>query len=164
MPKLEKSVTCDDLMEEFISDSIVSDDELSESIFTCVDNYIDDLCVDVMQNENSLFETDNNSSDTPFTYILDKVMERVDTIEDIQSDSYAKSLEKQLGINGDDEEHNYSDPDYCEGVDFDEVTPEDFQLYIPNANTDDESVDDEDGYCYRTNNPGLFDDSNFNDN
>ena len=103
MPKLEKSVTCDDLMEEFISDSIVSDDELSESIFTCVDNYIDDLCVDVMQNENSLFETDNNSSDTPFTYILDKVMERVDTIEDIQSDSYAKSLEKQLGINGDDE-------------------------------------------------------------
>ena len=130
---IKNIVTPDDLMEEFISDSVVSDDELSESIFTCVDNYIDDLCIEIMNDENSIFESDTDT-DTPFTYILDKVMERIDTIENI-------------------------DPDYCEGVDFDEITPEDFQLYIPTADTD---VDDDDSYLIRKYDSGIFDDSNFN--
>lgn len=148
-------ITIDDLMEEYLSDSIVTDDELSDSIFTCIDNYIDDLCIKIMDDENSIFESDNNS-DTPFTYILDKVMEKIDTIESIQSDSYGKVIEKQLSDNY--EEDNSSDPDYCEGVDFDEITPEDFQLYISRDIDDTE----EDGYIYRANNSGFFDDSNFN--
>ena len=148
-------ITIDDLMEEYLSDSIVTDDELSDSIFTCIDNYIDDLCIKIMDDENSIFESDNNS-DTPFTYILDKVMEKINTIESIQSDSYGKVIEKQLSDNY--EEDNSSDPDYCEGVDFDEITPEDFQLYISRDIDDTE----EDGYIYRANNSGFFDDSNFN--
>lgn len=152
--ELKNVITVDDLMEEYLSDSVVADDELSESIFTCVDNYIDDLCIKVMNDENSIFESD---SDTPFTYILDKVIEKVDTIEDIQVGSYSKVLEKQLSNNYEDE--NSSDPDYCEGINFDEIAPEDFQLYI-SGNIDDDAY--EDGYAYRTNNSGFFDDSNFN--
>ena len=154
---IKNIVTPDDLMEEFISDSVVSDDELSESIFTCVDNYIDDLCIEIMNDENSIFESDTDT-DTPFTYILDKVMERIDTIENIQADSYCKVLEKQLS-SSDDDYINSSDPDYCEGIDFDEITPEDFQLYIPTADTD---VDDDDSYLIRKYDSGIFDDSNFN--
>lgn len=154
---IKNIVTPDDLMEEFISDSVVSDDELSESIFTCVDNYIDDLCIEIMNDENSIFESDTDT-DTPFTYILDKVMERIDTIENIQADSYCKVLEKQLS-SSDDDNINSSDPDYCEGIDFDEITPEDFQLYIPTADTD---VDDDDSYLTRKYDSGIFDDSNFN--
>ena len=154
---IKNIVTPDDLMEEFISDSVVSDDELSESIFTCVDNYIDDLCIEIMNDENSIFESDTDT-DTPFTYILDKVMERIDTIENIQDDSYCKVLEKQLS-SSDDDYINSSDPDYCEGIDFDEITPEDFQLYIPTADTD---VDDDDSYLIRKYDSGIFDDSNFN--
>lgn len=148
--ELKNVVTIDDLMEEYLSDSIVADDELSESLFTCVDNYIDDLCVKVMDDENSVFESDTDS-DTPFTYILDKVMEKVDTIEDISGE--AARCETS------DESENSSDPDYCEGVDFDEITPEDFQLYI-SGNIDDDTY--EDGYAYRANNSEFFDDSNFN--
>ena len=155
---IKNIVTPDDLMEEFISDSVVSDDELSESIFTCVDNYIDDLCIEIMNDENSIFESDTDT-DTPFTYILDKVMERIDTIENIQADSYCKVLEKQLSSSSDDDYINSSDPDYCEGIDFDEITPEDFQLYIPTADTD---VDDDDSYLIRKYDSGIFDDSNFN--
>ena len=154
---IKNIVTPDDLMEEFISDSVVSDDELSESIFTCVDNYIDDLCIEIMNDENSIFESDTDT-DTPFTYILDKVMERIDTIENIQADSYCKVLEKQLSAS-DDDYINSSDPDYCEGIDSDEITPEDFQLYIPTADTD---VDDDDSYLIRKYDSGIFDDSNFN--
>ena len=154
---IKNIVTPDDLMEEFISDSVVSDDELSESIFTCVDNYIDDLCIEIMNDENSIFESDTDT-DTPFTYILDKVMERIDTIENIQADSYCRVLEKQLSST-DDDYINSSDPDYCEGIDFDEITPEDFQLYIPTADTD---VDDDDSYLIRKYDSGIFDDSNFN--
>ena len=154
---IKNIVTPDDLMEEFISDSVVSDDELSESIFTCVDNYIDDLCIEIMNDENSIFESDTDT-DTPFTYILDKVMERIDTIENIQADSYCKVLEKQLS-SSDDDYINSSDPDYCEGIDFDEITPEDFQLYIPTADID---VDDDDSYLIRKYDSGIFDDSNFN--
>ena len=154
---IKNIVTPDDLMEEFISDSVVSDDELSESIFTCVDNYIDDLCIEIMNDENSIFESDTDT-DTPFTYILDKVMERIDTIENIQADSYCKVLEKQLS-SSDDDYINSSDPDYCEGIDFNEITPEDFQLYIPTADTD---VYDDDSYLTRKYDSGIFDDSNFN--
>ena len=148
--ELKNVVTVDDLMEEYLSDSVVADDELSESIFTCVDNYIDDLCIKVMNDENSVFESDTDS-DTPFTYILDKVMEKFDTIEGI-SDEAARYETSN-------EDENSSDPDYCEGVDFDEITPEDFQLYI-SGNIDDDTY--EDGYAYRANNSGFFDDSNFN--
>lgn len=161
MSELKKVVTCDDLMEEFITDSIIEDDELSESIFTCIDNYIDDICIDTIDNENSLFETDCNSAETPFTYILDKVMEKVDTIENIQDDSYCKVLEKELGLNKayEDEKNNYDDPDYCTGVDFDEITPEDFQLYLPNTTND--GIDEE-GTDEATYNSNIFDDANFN--
>ena len=38
--ELKNIVTVDDLMEEYLSDSVVADDELSESIFTCVDNIL----------------------------------------------------------------------------------------------------------------------------
>ena len=34
-------VTLDSLMADFVCDMTVADDELSESIFTCVDNFID---------------------------------------------------------------------------------------------------------------------------
>lgn len=73
--ELKNIVTPDDLMEEFVTDMVVADDELSDSIFTCVDNYIDDLCIEIMNDEKSVFETDTDV-DTPFTYILDKVMEK----------------------------------------------------------------------------------------
>jgi hypothetical protein len=156
---LKNIVTPDDLMEEFVTDSIVSDDELSDSIFTCVDNYIDDLCISVMDDENSILDSDNDV-DTPFTYILDKVMEKVDTIEKIETDEYAKVIAKQLDLDDNKDDDNSSDPDYCEGVDFDEITPEDFQLFINGNEVDNDTY--EDGYTYRANEPGLFDDSNFN--
>lgn len=152
---IKNIVTPDDLMEEYLSDAVVSDDELSDSIFTCVDNYIDDLCIEVMNDENSILDSDTDV-DTPFTYILDKVMERIDTIEKIQVDSYAKVLEKQLLLDSDNS--NSMDPDYCEGIEFDEITPEEFQLYIRNADDEQYNEDIE----YRSLNNGIFDDSNFN--
>ncbi len=130
-------VTLDSLMADFVCDMTVADDELSESIFTCVDNFIDDLCLRVMDDENSVFETDRDEGDLPFNYILDKVMERVDTICGIADDAYGQALAKQLGLKGD-EYINSMDPDYCEGINFDEINPEDFQLYIPNPASDDE--------------------------
>lgn len=152
---IKNIVTPDDLMEEYLSDAVVADDELSDSIFTCVDNYIDDLCIEVMNDENSILDSDTDV-DTPFTYILDKVMERIDTIEKIQVDSYAKVLEKQLLLDSDNS--NSMDPDYCEGIEFDEITPEEFQLYIRNADDEQYNEDIE----YRSLNNGIFDDSNFN--
>lgn len=128
-------VTLDSLMADFVCDMTVADDELSESIFTCVDNFIDDLCLRVMDDENSVFETDRDEGDLPFNYILDKVMERVDTICGIADDAYGQALAKQLGLNGN-EYINSMDPDYCEGIDFSEIDPEDFQLYIPNPAND----------------------------
>lgn len=159
MSEIKNIVTPDDLMEEFISDMIVADDELSDSIFTCVDNYIDDLCITVMEDEeNGIMDSDSNDADLPFTYILDKVMERVDTIEDIQADSYVKVLEKQLDLTPDDGTENKSDPDYCEGVDFNEITPEDFQLNIRST-----IEDREDSYFSRSDDyESVFDDANFN--
>lgn len=62
--ELKNIVTPDDLMEEFVTDMVVADDELSDSIFTCVDNYIDDLCIEIMNDEKSVFETDTDV-DTP---------------------------------------------------------------------------------------------------
>ena len=73
---MEQPVTLDSLMTDFVCDMAVADDELSDSIFTCVDNFIDDLCVQVMQDENSPFETDPSEGDLPFNYIIDKVLER----------------------------------------------------------------------------------------
>ena len=131
--ELKNIVTPDDLMEEFVTDMVVADDELSDSIFTCVDNYIDDLCIEIMNDEKSVFETDTDV-DTPFTYILDKVMEKVDTIEQIQSDSYLSVINKQF--NDPDADKNTDDPDYCDDVDLSEITPEDFQIYIPKIDYD----------------------------
>lgn len=154
--EIQNIVTPDDLMEEFISDMVVADDELSDSIFTCVDNYIDDLCIKTMDDENSIFESDNDS-DTPFTYILDKVMEKVDNIVEIQADAYCDTLKKEL-LEIDDGSSNRDDPDYCEGIDFSEITPEDFQLFI-NVDT---REDEEDSYDERRYMGGAFDDANFN--
>ena len=131
--KLEKVVTPDDMMEEFVTDMVIADDELSDSIFTCVDNYIDDLCIEIMNDEKSVFETDTDVG-TPFTYILDKVMEKVDTIEQIQSDSYLSVINKQF--NAPDADKTTDDSDYCDDVDLSEITPEDFQIYIPKIDYD----------------------------
>jgi hypothetical protein len=128
-------VTLDSLMADFVCDMTVADDELSESIFSCVDNFIDDLCLRVMDDENSVFETDRDEGDLPFNYILDKVMERVDTICGIADDAYGQALAKQLGLKGD-EYINSMDPDYCEDINFGDIDPEDFQLYIPNPAND----------------------------
>lgn len=156
--EMKNIVTPDDLMEEFISDMVFADDELSDSIFTCVDNYIDDLCIEIMKSEDGLFE-DDSDVDTPFTYILDKVMEKVDTIESISDDSYGDVLKKQLVLDGEDD--NSFDPDYSEGVD-DNISPEDFQLYV-SGNVDLDS--EEDSYTVRKNSSFdnyPFDDANFN--
>lgn len=139
--ELKNIVTPDDLMEEFVTDMVVADDELSDSIFTCVDNYIDDLCIEMMNDEKSVFETDTDV-DTPFTYILDKVMEKVDTIDQIQSDSYLSVINKQF--NNPDDDKNTDDPDYCDGVDLSEITPEDFQIYIPKIKHDGDYEDHSD--------------------
>lgn len=139
--ELKNIVTPDDLMEEFVTDMVVADDELSDSIFTCVDNYIDDLCIEIMNDEKSVFETDTDV-DTPFTYILDKVMEKVDTIDQIQSDSYLSVINKQF--NNPDDNKNTDDPDYCDGVDLSEITPEDFQIYIPKIKHDGDYEDHSD--------------------
>lgn len=136
---MSQPVTLDSLMTDFVCDMVVADDELSDSIFTCVDNFIDDLCLRVMDDENNIFETDRDEGDLPFNFIVDKVLERIDTIEDIANDSYGEVLKKQLGLKGDDEHLNNMDPDYCEDVNFDELTPEDFQLYIAVPNIDGEA-------------------------
>ena len=109
--KLEKVVTPDDMMEEFVTDMVIADDELSDSIFTCVDNFIDDLCIKMMDSDKSVFESDSDDADTPFSYILDKVMDEVDTIDKIQADSYCDSLEKQLLEKDKDSYSNRFDPD-----------------------------------------------------
>ena len=143
---MEQSATLDSLMADFVCDMAVADDELSDSIFTCVDNFIDDLCVQVMQDENSPFETDPSEGDLPFNYIIDKVLERIDTIEDISNDSFAQAVSDRLKGDG---EFNAMDPDYCEDIVFDEITPEDFQLYIPTA---DRGEDGEDQVPWSTDN------------
>lgn len=136
---MSQPVTLDSLMTDFVCDMVVADDELSDSIFTCVDNFIDDLCLRVMDDENSVFETDRDEGDLPFNFIIDKVLERIDTVEDIANDSYGEVLKSQLGLKDDDEHLNSMDPDYCEDVNFDEITPEDFQLYISVPNVDSEA-------------------------
>ena len=125
--------TVDDMMEEFISDMNFSDCDLSDSIFTCVDNFIDDLCIKEMDNANSLFESDGDDSDAPFNYIIDKVLEKIDTI-----DSISNSIEIK-----DNEFCNKMDPDYCEDIDFSEISAEDFRLYnIPRTNKNYDLIDD----------------------
>lgn len=133
---MSQPVTLDSLMTDFVCDMVVADDELSDSIFTCVDNFIDDLCLRVMDDENNIFEDDRDEGELPFNFIIDKVLERIDTVEDIAIDSYGEVLKKQLGLKADDEHLNNMDPDYCEDVNFDEITPEDFQLYISVPNVD----------------------------
>ena len=133
---MSQPVTLDSLMTDFVCDMVVADDELSDSIFTCVDNFIDDLCIRVMDDENNIFEADRDEGELPFNFIIDKVLERIDTVEDIANDSYGEVLKKQLGLKADDEHLNNMDPDYCEDVNFDEITPEDFQLYISVPNVD----------------------------
>ena len=133
----EQPVTLDSLMDEFVCDMVVADDELSDSIFTCVDNFIDDLWLRVMEDEDSVFETDRDEGNLPFNYIIDKVLERIDTIEDISSKAYMQALAKSLGVdNVEDGSINLMDPDYCEDIMFDEINPEDFQLYISVPNVD----------------------------
>lgn len=129
-------VTLDSLMADFVCDMEIADDELSDSIFTCVDNYIDDLCLKTMDNENSVFESDVNDSELPFNYIIDKVLEKIDTVEKTAYDAYGDSLEKSLM---DFSDENTSDPDYCEGINFDNISPEDFQLYVGAVDVDDEA-------------------------
>lgn len=129
------NITVDDCMEEFISDMAFADDELSDSIWTCVDNFIDAECIKMMDSENSLFETDRDGgASLPFNYILDKVMEKVDTVEDIASASYGAAFTRGLTDEYDKEVNNKFDPDYCEDVNFNEITPEDFQLFISKSN------------------------------
>ena len=113
--------TVDDMMEEFISDMNFADYEISDSIFNCVDNYIDSLCIEMMQSEDNIFESDRNDSRVPFVYIIDKVLDKVDTIINISSDSIRipPELAKDLGIE-DDEFCNKMDPDYCDDIDFTE--------------------------------------------
>jgi hypothetical protein len=134
---MEQPITIDSMMSDFVCDMTIADNEISDSIWTCVDNFIDDLCLRVMDNENSVFETDSSDDNLPFSYIIDKVLEKVDNIDDIADSEYAKSLTNNFG-----ETENTSDPDYCEEVLFNEITPEDFQLYIPNSNIDGESDDE----------------------
>ena len=123
--------TVDSMMADFVCDMVIADDELSDSIFTCVDNFIDNLCLKVMDDENSIFDAENEGEgDLPFNYIIDKVLEKIDTIESI-SDEEPSADESQFC--------NSMDPDYCPEVNFDEISPEDFQLYIPKTCMDDES-------------------------
>lgn len=136
----DKTVTVDDLMVDFIAD--MSDaDELSPSIFTSVDNYIDEMCIEVMQGETSIFENgDMDNGQLPFNYIVDKVLERIDKVEDIANVESLAALTRSLDT---DSTTNHLDPDYCEEINFDEITPEDFQLYISspesNAGNEDDS-------------------------
>lgn len=134
-----QTTTLDSLMTDFVCDMVVADDELSDSIWSCVDNFIDDLCLRVMEDESSVFETDRDDPDTPFNYIVDKVLERIDTIEDISSGSYMQAMAKSLVPKEQDEHYNTMDPDYCEDVNFDEINAEDFQLYISVPNVDEEA-------------------------
>lgn len=136
----DKTVTVDDLLADFVVD-MADADELSPSIFTCVDNYIDEMCVQVMQSETSIFENgDMNDGQLPFNYVLDKVMEKVDKIDDIANVESLAALTRSLDT---DSITNRFDPDYCDDVNFDEITPEDFQLYIssPEANAGNEDSD-----------------------
>lgn len=134
---MSNPVTLDSLMSDFVCDMVVADDELSDSIFTCVDNFIDDLCLRVMDDENSVFETDRDEGELPFNYIIDKVLEKIDTNEEIASTSYMSAMARSLGVEKDmDSDLNYMDPDYCEDVNFDEIDAEDFQLFVGAVNVD----------------------------
>ena len=136
----DKTVTVDDLLADFVVD-MADADELSPSIFTCVDNYIDEMCVQVMQSETSIFENgDMDDGQLPFNYVLDKVMEKVYKIDDIANVESLAALTRSLDT---DSITNRFDPDYCDDVNFDEITPEDFQLYIssPEANAGNEDSD-----------------------
>lgn len=133
----DKTVTVDDLLADFVVD-MADADEISPSIFTCVDNYIDEMCVQIMQSETSIFENgDMDDGQPPFNYILDRVMEKVDKIDDIANVESLAALTRSLDT---DSITNRFDPDYCDDVNFNEITPEDFQLYIssPEANAGNE--------------------------
>ena len=87
----------------------------------------------------------------------------VDTIDKIQADSYCDSLEKQLLEKDKDSYSNRFDPDYCDGEEFDDITPEEFQLYIPKVNEDnDEAEEDSAEYRRYYDFDNTFEDSNFN--
>ena len=142
----KKLITIDDLMEDFLADSLIEDDEFSDSIFTCVDNTIDDMCEEVIQTEGSMFETDRGDCGIPFSYVIDQVM---DKIEDNINTAY----------NGEPTSFcNDTDPDYIESADFNELDPEDFQLYIPTHIDDPEDEDTFTRQFYGA----TFDDANFN--
>lgn len=151
----ENAITTDDLMEEFIKDYVVADEELSDSIFTCIDNYIDSLCIDVMKDENSIYE-DDAEGDVPFTYILDKVMERIDTLEKVQDDAMDNASKIDL------EYINSFDPDYISPDELGELNPEEFQLFINDDFQQNEDDTLEDGYEQRSLYNDSFTDANYN--
>lgn len=130
---------CDLLMESFVKDMEFSDNELSESIFSTVDNYIDDLCIKELDSEDSIFESDRDEADTPFNYIVDRVIEKINgDIINQSMDNMAESIASDLIS----QKTNLTDPDYCDDINFNEITPEDFQLFINNPNLDrDEECD-----------------------
>lgn len=130
---------CDLLMESFVKDMDFSDNELSESIFSTVDNYIDDLCIKELDSEDSIFESDRDEADTPFNYIIDRVIEKINgDIINQSIDNMAESIAADLIS----QKTNLTDPDYCDDINFNEMTPEDFQLFINNSNLDrDEECD-----------------------
>ena len=153
---LENVVTPDDLMEEFVSDMVVADDELSDSIFTCVDNFIDTLCMDVMKDETSGILDDDNEGDVPFSYILDKVMEKVDTLDKVQDDAMANASKIDL------DPCNHLDPDFISQEEIGDISPEEFQLFIQGSYAENEEDTLEDGYHYRSMENGEFTDANYN--
>lgn len=121
---MEGTTTLDSLMTDFVCDMTVADDELSDSIFTCVDNFIDGLCLKVMTDEDNIFE-DEGEGNLPFNFIVDKVLEKIDTLESIADEDL--STDESAFCNS-------MDPDYCTEINFDEIDPEDFQLFIPQSN------------------------------
>ena len=127
---------CDLLLESFVKDMDFSDDTLSDSIFNCVDNYIDDLVEEELANNSSIFETDDaNDPGTPFTFIVDRVLEKINgDIEKQAAKDTTLGLMDALSQNENDTDDHY----LTIGPDFDNISPEDFQLYICNPNLDNE--------------------------
>lgn len=133
--------TLDGMMEDFIKDMNGDDYDISDSIYNTLDNYIDDLCIKEMDGDNGIFNSDRNDEKLPFNFVLDKVMEKVDNLITNAAEAECHVI---YNLDDCDATTNHTDPDYCDCPETDNISAEDFQLYIgKNYNIEDDA---EDGY------------------
>lgn len=114
---VEDMETVDNVMIDFVEDMEYADDEIyHDTLFSTVDNYIDDMVLETYNEEcsNDIFNCDDGDQcNLPFNYIIDKTLEKLTSTNDIN-----------------DHMINSTDPDFCEDIEVCNISPEDFQISV----------------------------------